>query len=103
MKPENKQILDKIVILNGAGAIQEKVNKSDFNSYLEYNAKQIGDINDTTLPLELKGKCLTEQTKQIFQNLNNFTNSKQIKKMVITNTVPTVATAEEDTLYFVYE
>ncbi|AWI04077.1 hypothetical protein [Clostridium drakei] len=103
MKPENKQILDKIVILNGTGVIQEKVNKSDFNLHLADNAKQIGDINDTTLPLELKGKCLTKQTKQLFQNLDNFTNSKQIKKMVITNTLPTVTTAEEATLYFVYE
>ncbi len=41
MKPGNKQILDKIDILNGNGAAQEKANKSDFDSHLADNTKHL--------------------------------------------------------------
>lgn len=34
---------------------------------LAENAKKIGNINDNALPTELKGKSLTQQTKQLFQ------------------------------------
>ncbi len=34
-------------------------------------AGQVGNINDANLPVELKGKPLTEQTKVLFQNADN--------------------------------
>ncbi len=34
-------------------------------------AGQVGNINDANLPVELKGKPLTEQTKVVFQNADN--------------------------------
>ncbi|EJE7236807.1 BppU family phage baseplate upper protein [Clostridium botulinum] len=39
----------------------------DIETQLADITKEIGDINDNALPTELKGKSLTEQTKQLFQ------------------------------------
>ncbi|MCW6105664.1 hypothetical protein [Clostridium sporogenes] len=44
-----------------------KIDKSEFNSFKADITKEIGNINDNALPTELKGKSLTEQTKQLFQ------------------------------------
>lgn len=49
MKPENKEILDKIAILNGTGATQEKANKSDFDLHLADNAKQFAELKQHTI------------------------------------------------------
>lgn len=40
---------------------------NEINNKIESQKADIGNINDVTLPLELKGKSLTEQTKQLFQ------------------------------------
>jgi hypothetical protein len=70
--------VDKIGILNGTGSIQEKANKTDFESHKADNVQQfnnintaLGNINDATLDISLKGKSLTEMAKVLFQNADN--------------------------------
>ncbi|GEM_PF-1832011 len=47
---------------------QLAVLQSDFNAHKTESTQQIGNINDDTLPVELKGKSLTEMAKVNFQS-----------------------------------